>query len=161
MGRSHGADRSRYRETIDRIDGIASAEASELQETFWPKKRADIESSERVTLPEPSEGISGKTGQVVPVPAGEYKKRAIREDAFGLQNSAPFYVVIDVPGTGLVGISPAALEGTVSPTGDEPAAPSSQAQVTAAAIRAEFAAAPEHIRRFIPDGEWLTDQQTH
>jgi len=172
LGKKHGqnspiwVDRTalidpRYQETIDRIDGIASAEATELREKFWPKRRADIESSERVTLPEPSEGISGNTGQRVQVPAGEYKKRAIREDAFGLPNSAPFYIVINVPGTGLVGISPAALEGTASPTGDQPAAPSSQAQVTAAAIRAAFAAAPEHIRRFIPDGEWLTDQQIH
>ncbi|MGD0937489.1 MAG: hypothetical protein ABR922_23330, partial [Streptosporangiaceae bacterium] len=68
LGKKHGqnspiwVDRTalidpRYQETIDRIDGIASAEATELREKFWPKRRADIESSERVTLPEPSEGI--------------------------------------------------------------------------------------------------------
>jgi hypothetical protein len=142
----------RYQETINRIEEVASAEAAELLEKFWSKRRVNIQSSKCVTLPEAFEGISGKSGQVVRVPAGEYKKLVIREDDFGLPNSAPFYVVIDVPGIGPVGISPAALEGTASPAGDQPGAPSSQAQVTAAAIRAAFAVAPEYIRQFIPDG---------
>ena len=150
----------RYEATIGSIDKIGADEAAELDE-LWARKRADIEASTTVSLPETFDGVSGKTQQKVQVPAGEYKKLAIREGDFALPNSAPFYIVINVPQTGPVGISPAALEGTVSPAGHQPPPPSAQAPVPAATIRAAFGAAPEHIRRLIPAGEWLTDQQIH
>ena len=99
--------------------------------------------------------------QTVQVPAGEYPKVAVREGDFARPNSAPFFVVIRLPGVSVVGISPAALGGVASPVADDVSAATPGGPVSAATLREAFAATPAHVRQHIPDGIWLTDDQIH